>query len=105
MLVKSFRLADHEWAINESLIATGTICYSKAGCSALVRHGMLEVVQKFLEDTHASSLAAQTDSTQLSRDANALCAYFLCALAKCDATRHTLSLRPRTVLVIIRALR
>ena len=45
MLVKSFRNADHEWAIDESLFAACTLCSNMAGRTALIQHGMLKAVQ------------------------------------------------------------
>ena len=55
MLVKSLRNADHQRAVNESLRAACALCGTEVGCIALVRHGMLEVVQHFIMQLMAVS--------------------------------------------------
>lgn len=111
MLVQSFRNADHEWAIDESLVAACTLCDKKAGRIALVRHGMLKAVQRSMQMSLASDLVKSVDNDTnlppfvLSREAQALCAQLLAAFSKCKASRGALSEKPETALVIINALR
>lgn len=111
MLVQSFRNADHEWAIDESLFAACTLCDNKEGRIALVRHGMLTAVQRSLQNALASDFVKSTDSETdvprflLSQEAQALCAQLLASFSKCNASRSALSEKPETALVIIDALR
>lgn len=114
MLVKSLRNADHQRAVNESLRAACALCGTEVGCIALVRHGMLEVVQHFImqlmENMNRSTTVfnAADDHvhhpSELLQEAQMLCAGILAALAKCDATRDCLSARPKTALAVFGAL-
>ncbi len=116
MLVQSFRTADNEWAIDESLNAACTLCDNQAGRSALLRHGMLRAVQQSMRDalhghhcltaeTRIDHLCVPISRYILSEKALAMCANLLAAFAKCKYSRSSLAARPETALVMIDTLR
>lgn len=108
MLVQSFRTADNEWAIDESLIAACTLCDDKAGRIALLRHGMLKAVQRSMREAlylNSVDKACTLVPFVLSQEAQAMCAKLLAAFAKCDVARKSLSEKPETAVVIVEVLR
>ena len=112
MLVQSFRNADNEWAIDESLNAACTLSCDQKGRSALLRHGMLKAVEQSMQaalqnhrDPRASSkLCAHNPYCLLSQEGLAMCAKLLAAFSKCAITRTSLSQKPETALVIVAAI-
>lgn len=108
MLVQSFRNADHEWAIDESLFAACTLCSNMAGRTALIQHGMLKAVQSamlraLVNDPNESEM--KDGPYVLNKEAKRSCAELLAAFAKCKICRSSLSAKPETATVIIGALR
>ena len=99
MLVKTLQKANHQWDISESLVAACGLCSTEGGCCAILRHGILEVVECAMQQDSVS-----VNAPVLSQGVQVLCAELLAAICGYGVSKGAISIRPTTALVIINAL-
>lgn len=95
MLVRTLQKANHQWAVKESLVAACRLCGTEVGCCAILRHGMLEAVERAMQQESQGTLLG----------IQALCAELLSAVGNFRVSKDALASRPATALVIVDALK
>ena len=108
MLIRSFRTSDSQFTIEKWLTATCALCNDKESRAALLRHGVIEALQQCIINTVRSADPSSIYAPQnvsSSFEILSICVKVIAKLAKCSASRSSLSDNTATALVLADSLR
>jgi len=105
MLIRSFQIAENQWAIKECLAAACSLCEDRESRLSLLRHGILAAVQRSVLQSSLMEVQNRAQHSAESPTAPAMCASLLASFSRCHASRISLCENPQTALLLVNVLR